>query len=303
VLNLRDLQNAVSGFYDFLSNEKKLKLNSLNSYKRDVEAFCEYVKNINKSDITPEKMCGYFSSYMTRLKKAGRSPATLSRNIASLRGFFKFLYSRKLISADPTQNYRYEKKSGGSEYGDLLTADEVDAVISATKTEDIKGYRDCAIVETLYACGLKVSELINIKISDLHLDNGYITISSDGETRYTPVYKGAKIAINAYLKKSRKYLITDKKNGFLFLNRNGGPLTRQGLWKLLKSYGEKANIGKELTPHLFRRSMAVHLAESGVNLDVIKDLLGHKHISLTQDYVKNFKPKIVSIYERVHPKA
>jgi len=293
------MENIINNFFDFLQNDKKMKINTINSYKRDVCAFFDYMGDFDLKN--PENA---FLGYIDNLKAIGRTASTISRNIASLRCFFKYLVSNGIILHDPTENRKYEKNSKADvEYGNLLTTDEIDRLISVTKTDDLKGYRDCAIMETLYACGLKASELLNIKTGDLHLSNGYITINEGDETRYAPIYSGARKSINEYLKLSRKYLLSGNKTDILFLNKEGKPLTRQGLWKLLKAYGKKADVKKEITPHLFRQSMAMHLVENGANISDIKDLLGHKHISLTMNYIKDFKPEIVSVYERIHPKA
>ena len=295
------MKKILDNFIDYLVNNKKMKLNTVNSYKRDIQSFFSY---IGDEFVSADKLGEHFFSYIDNLKKMGRTASTVSRNIASLRSFFKYLLSENIISSEPTQKLKYEKKDTAEvEYKNLLTTDEIDRLISVTKTDDLKGYRDCAIIETLYACGLKASELLNIKISDLHFSNGYITINSGKETRYAPIYSGARKSINEYLQMSRKYLLSKNKTDLLFLNRDGMPLTRQGLWKLLKAYGKKAGINKEITPHLFRQSMAMHLVENGANINDVKELLGHKSISLTMNYIKNFKPEIVSVYEKIHPKA
>jgi len=295
------MENILDDFYNFLINDKKMKLNTVNSYKRDLSAFFDYTES-EMSDY--EKMNDYFCDYIKNLRDMGRTASTISRNIASLRCFSRYLISKGLLMTDPTKNQKYEKKpTFDIDHENLLTTDEIDNLISATKTDDLKGYRDCAIIETLYACGLKASELISIRTGDLHLSEGYISIISGKETRYAPVYIGARKSINEYLKLSRKYLLSGNKTDILFLNRDGKPLTRQGLWKLLKAYGKKANIKKEITPHLFRQSMAMHLVVNGANIEDIKELLGHKHISLTMNYIRNFKPEIVSVYEKIHPKA
>ena len=196
----------------------------------------------------------------------------------------------------------YEKKTAESEDTEILSTDEIDRLIDSVKSESIKGYRDEAILETLYACGLKASELINLKISDISLSGGYIYIDS-APKRYIPLYKGAIKAIKTYIAKGRKYLTSDKKNDILFLNKDGQPLTRQGLWKMLKAFGKKAKITKELTPHLIRKSMAMHLLENGADIYDVQAILGHKNINLTKSYLKNFHPSVMRAYEKAHPKA
>jgi integrase/recombinase XerD len=294
------MESVAADFYSFLENEKKMKANTVLSYKRDIKAYIEHINDFSTSiSLIPN----YFESYINMLKQDGKSESTISRNIASLRNFFKFLMSRQLICTDPTCGHKNTKISKNNILNEnLLTITEINAIISAATGDNFKGYRDRAILETLYACGLKASELLNIRLSDMHLPDDYITIASDDKTRYTPLYKDAIIAINKYIKKARNKL-KNIDNDFLFLNKDGKPLTRQSLWKILKAYGKKAKIDKEITPHLFRQSMAMHLIENGAEVNDLQNLLGHKHISLTKNYVKHFKPNIISIYNKIHPKA
>ncbi len=296
------MEQLLTDFLTFLQQSRQMKENTIKSYERDLRCFLSFVPS--DDDTNCQQICDSFPQYIEYLKSCDRSASTISRNIASLRCFFRYLLSKNLLQTDPSEGKKYERNPASANSNEtLLTTDEVDRLISLSKTEDIKGYRDCAILETLYATGLKVGEFLNLKISDLHLKEGYLTVNSEEHPRYVPLYKGALSAIRNYLKFSRKYLLTVKKTDVLFLNQNGLPLSRQGLWKILKTYGQKAGIQKELTPHLFRRSMAMHLVENGADLAVVQELLGHKSIELTKQYVKNFKPKIISDYARYHPKS
>ena len=267
-----------------------MKENTVLSYQRDINAFLQFCKQ-NGHDTLPE-IGEEFTAYLTHLEKSGRSPATRSRNIASLRSFFRYLVLKKLISEDPTKGKKYEKSNGqiGKQEA-LLTPQEVDRLILVAQSEGIKGFRDLAMLETLYATGLKAGEFLNLRLEE----NGHI--------RYIPLYRGALSAIRIYLKHSRNHLELSRTNNFLFLNLKGEPLSRQGLWKFLKEYGKKANIQKEITPHLIRKSMALHLMENGADFEMVQELLGHKNIALTKSYVKDFKPRIVSDYQKYHPKS
>lgn len=286
-------------FIDFLKYDKKMKENTMLSYRRDISAFLEFAKKEGA-----ELFCdtvSFFDEYMDNLRKE-KSSSTVSRNIASLRSFFRFLRDRGYSELNPTRGVKYEKKIKSDDNDEILTTDEIDRLIGATAGGGFKALRDRAIIETLYACGLKASELINLKTENLFLKEGYIKIEAE-PPRYVPIYKGAAKAVREYIAKGRCEVASDKKNPFLFLNRSGKPVTRQGLWKILKSYGEKAKIDKEITPHLIRRSMAVHLMENGAQIFDIKDILGHKSVNLTKAYVKDFKPSVISAYEKSHPKA
>lgn len=296
------MEQVVKNFTRFLQKKRNLKENTVLSYERDIRAFLSFAAQnglINREDI-----CNSFDAYMEYLHQCNRSESTISRNIASLRCLFRYMKEQGFLTSDPSKGKKYEtKKEPSRQYQDLLTTDEIDRLINASKREDVKGYRDTAMLETLYATGLKASDFLNIRLGDLHLKEGYLTVKADGHTRYVPLYKGATKAIRTYLNKARKHLETSPKTDVLFLNLNGQPFSRQGLWKFLKSYAQKADIQKDLTPQLFRHSMAVHLAENGADILVVQELLGHKNIALTKQYLKNFKPKILSDYTKYHPKA
>ncbi len=295
-------QQTVDGFLNYLTDVKHMAKNTVLSYGRDVMNFLHFEQKKEKQNLT--EICEDYQSYLEQLRAENRSSSTISRVIASLRCFFRYLVGQHLLTADPSRLQKYEKTvSETKRYEDLLTTDEVDRLISCARSDDIKGYRDCAILETLYATGLKVSDFLNLRLEDLHLKEGYLTVESDGHIRYVPLYKGALRAIRDYLRFSRKHLEGANKTDVVFLNQNGDPLSRQGLWKLLKSYAKKANISKEITPHLFRQSMAMHLVENGADLTIVQELLGHKNITLTKNYVRDFKPKIVSDYKKYHPKS
>lgn len=296
------MEQRAKRFYQYLRKTKQMKENTVLSYQRDINAFLQFCKQ-NGHDTLPE-IGEEFTAYLTHLEKSGRSPATRSRNIASLRSFFRYLVLKKLISEDPTKGKKYEKSNGqiGKQEA-LLTPQEVDRLIHAAQSEDIKGFRDLAMLETLYATGLKAGEFLNLRLEDVHLKEGYLTVEENGHIRYVPLYRGALSAIRIYLKHSRNHLELSRTNNFLFLNLKGEPLSRQGLWKFLKEYGKKANIQKEITPHLIRKSMALHLMENGADFEMVQELLGHKNIALTKSYVKDFKPRIVSDYQKYHPKS
>lgn len=288
-------------FTDYLKYEKKMKLNTTLSYERDIKKFFDFCKE--KEAVYFKDTSEFVQSYLDNVR-GFKSPSTVSRNIASIRRFFKFLSDRGYIKEDPTVGMKYEKKIElkNDSYSEILTTDEIDRLISAVNGDDFKALRDRAIIEMLYACGLKVSELISLKTEDLFLKDGYIRINADS-LRYVPIYKGAVKTVRNYIEKGRKQVNNDRKNKFLFLNRDGKPVTRQGLWKILKSYGEKAEINKEITPHLIRKSMAVHLMENGAGVFDVKDILGHKNVNLTKDYIRDFKPSVISAYVKAHPKA
>jgi len=296
------MEQIAKRFYQYLRKTKNMKENTVLSYQRDLRSFFDFCRENGHTEVTAIGEC--FPLYLNHLEDLGRSPATRSRNIASLRSFFRYLVTKKLIPSDPTKGRKYEKDSVPSAAAEThLTTDEVDRLIACSKTDDIKGFRDCAMLETLYATGLKTGEFLNLRLQDVHLKEGYLTVETDGHTRYVPLYRGAMSAIRVYIKQSRKYLPLSRTNDYLFLNLKGEPFSRQGLWKFLRECGKKAGIQKEITPHLLRKSMALHLMENGADLTMVQELLGHKNVALTKSYVKDFKPKIVSDYQKYHPKS
>ena len=295
------MEQRAKRFYQYLRKTKQMKENTVLSYQRDLNAFLEFCCKNGHTDIT--EIGADFDSYLVHLEELGRSPSTRSRAIASLRSFFRYLVSKKIIPEDPTKGTKYEKNEHSVKNEVFLTPEEIDRLITCSKTEDIKGYRDCAMLETLYATGLKAGELLNLRMNDVHLKEGYLTVEEDGHTRYVPLYRGALSAIRVYLQHSRKHLVLSRTNDFLFLNLKGEPISRQGFWKFLKEAAKKANIQKEITPHSIRKSMALHLMENGADLEMVQELLGHKNIALTKSYVKNFRPRILSDYRKFHPKS
>ena len=296
------MEQRAKRFYHYLRKTKQMKENTVLSYQRDITAFLTFCRQNNYNEIS--RIGEVFPAYLSHLEQLGRCASTRSRNIASLRSFFRYLVSKKLIPSDPTKGKKYEKNNEkGFKQEVLLTTEEIDRLITCSKSEDIKGFRDAAMLETLYATGLKAGEFLNLRVADVHLKEGYLTVEEDGHTRYVPLYRGALTAIRGYLRQSRKYLPLAHTNDYLFLNLKGEPFSRQGLWKFLKEYGKKANISKEITPHLIRKSMALHLMENGADIEMVQELLGHKNIALTKSYVKNFKPRIISEYQKFHPKS
>lgn len=290
-------------FSDFMKYDKKMKENTVLSYERDISSFLSFCESNDVIVIT--ETVALFEKYIEFLRNVGKSPSTISRNIASLRSLFRFMRDNGYTKVNPTSGMKYEKKGiiEISEVHEILTTDEVDKLISSARGDSLKAVRDEAILETLYACGLKVSELINLKTEHLFLNEGYITVVNGKTSRYVPIYKGAVKILRNYISNVRTQITKDRRNTWVFLNRDAKPLTRQGLWKILKVYGEKAGIEKEITPHIIRKSMAVHLLENGASLFDVKDILGHKNINLTKEYIKEFKPSVISAYSKAHPRA
>jgi len=293
------MEKTVVKYLKFLAEEKRASQNTLSSYRRDLLRFAEYMKeyklnylSLNNTDIL---------TYMNRMQEEGMSPATVSRNLASIRSFYIYLMRKKKVSDDPTFNIRSLKKE--KTLPTTLTGPEVEVLLSMPKTDEPKGCRDKAMLEVLYATGLRVSELISLDMDDINLKIGYINCAGNGTARVVPIYAEAIKAVKDYLEKSRNILCFDDSVKALFVNINGKRMSRQGFWKILKKYKDEAGIPKEITPHTLRHSFALHLLENGADLKSIQELLGHSDISSTQIYSEIASKRLKDVYNKAHPRA
>lgn len=290
----------VDEYFSYLEFDKGVSLNTLVSYRRDILKYTDYVESLKLGRIN-ECSSTTVLNYLLSMQKQGKSASTISRNLASLRSLYHFLIQKRYISSDPTENihgFKTEKK-----LPQILTNAEVDLLLDQPKRKNFKGYRDSAMLELLYATGMRVSELISIKLSDLELDVGYINCTYHEQNRVIPIYPAAEEAIRLYLEKGRSRLSVIRDNDILFLNQNGCMLSRQGFWKIIKHYTYLAGIKKDITPHTLRHSFAIHLLENGADLKSIQEMLGHSDISSTQIYAKILKNRLSDIYKKSHPRA
>lgn len=292
------MEKVVGKYFAYLKDRKKVSENTLASYKRDILKFEEYMNENSLSIVSATKT--NVLAYVMDLQERGMSVSTLSRNLASLRSFYDYLIKTDVISEDPTENiknYKAERK-----LPEILTGPEVEILLSQPKEADLLGYRDKAMLELLYATGIRVSELIELNVENVNAEVGYINCAHGGKTRVIPIYAEAARALKNYLAKSRP-MITDDKGGALFLNYNGTRLSRQGFWKIIKHYKERAKIVKDITPHTLRHSFAVHLLENGADLKSLQEMLGHSDISSTHIYTRVVKQRLQNVYYSTHPKA
>lgn len=291
-------------FCKYLISKKKTSANTLASYQNDIKNFIIFLQAsriiaIESVDIN------IIDKYVCFLKKEKKSPSTISRNLSSLRCFFKFLLLTKKIKFSPMVGIKNEKKESQA-LPTVLTNKDVDSLLSCPDLSTVKGIRDKAMLEVLYASGIRVSELLSLKVTDVNLQIGYIIInkSSDKE-RIIPIYSMAAQALTEYINKSRNELLSKSNfdNCILFLNSQGSEMTRQGFWKIIKSYAVQTGIKSDITPNILRHSFATHLLENGADITVIKDMLGHSTISSTKIYTKVLKNKYKNIYNNCHPRA
>ena len=293
------MEDYIEGFVLFMIGAESKSKNTVLSYKRDIVKYFAYLKSKNIYDITQTNRT-LVLSYLISLQEQGMAPSTVSRTLASLRLFYTYIIDSGVDIKDPTLNLETPKVL--KKFPNVLTTQEVELLLAQPKTDDVKGLRDRAMLELLYATGIKVSELVNLQIEDVNLDDKYIRCRTYTHERIVPLGHFAIAAVEAYLERARAHFLLDEGIGFLFLNRNGTKLSRQGFWKILKGYKNSAGIEKEITPYTLRHSFAIHLLENGADLKAISLMLGHSDISVTQIYSDLIDNKIKASYQ-LHPRA
>ena len=290
----------ISDYKKYLIEDKHASANTVSSYLRDVSQFAEYLRGQRGCKLekaTPELV----QSYMSWMQSRGKSPASVTRFLASVKSFYNYLFSVGAIKSNPTKGVtaaRAERK-----YPEILTSREVELFLEQPQCVDAKGFRDHAMLELLYATGIRVSELISLDMEDLNLAAGFIRCRSKGRERIIPMYHTAVKALQDYVRSIRPQIIADSEEKALFVNMNGERMSRQGFWKIIKYYQEKAGIQKDITPHTLRHSFAVHLLENGADLRSIQEMLGHSDISSTQIYTHVVKNQLKDVYQKAHPRA
>ena len=293
------MEKQLNLFFGFLENEKKVSLNTLQSYKRDLKQFEKYIEEHCKdyTKITDEDM----KKYISYMQEIGKKPSTISRGLASIRSFYQYETKTKVVDKDPTdgiQSPKIEKRIPS-----ILTSNEVALLLEQPKNVDLKGIRDKAMLEFAYATGMRVTEIISLNIDDVNLETGYVTCKSGKKERTVPMGNMSLKALKEYILKARQTLIKDENEKSLFVNVNGQRLTRQGFWKIIKYYKEQAHIEKEITPHVLRHSFATHLLQNGADLKSIQTMLGHSDILSTQIYMQFQDETLKNIYKKAHPRA
>ncbi len=285
-------------YFSYLKTKKKVSNNTLSSYKNDILRFEEFLRQFSVDLIKATKT--NVLDFVMSMQEKGQSSATLMRKLASIRSFYGFLIKEKLIESNPAENIKNFKSD--SKIPEILTGPEVEILLSQPNEKTLLGHRDKALLELLYATGMRVTELINLNIEDVNIEIGYISCKNKGKTRVIPIYSDAAKALKNYMVKARP-LMTSVDDVTLFVNRNGTRLSRQGFWKIIKGYKESAKITKDITPHTLRHSFAVHLLENGADIKSIQEMLGHSNLSSMQVYNKIVNQKIKNVYYNAHPKA
>ena len=289
----------INAYQNYLIDVKHASDNTVVSYLRDIRQFASY---LNDSNVVPEDASVQnITDYVSYLKQAGKSPSTISRAVASLRGFYEFLILSDRIERNPVDRVTVEHAP--RELPQILTEREIDLLLSQPDLSTLKGKRDKAMLEVLYASGIRVSELISLDVADVSIPGEYLHCGKNGRMRVVPIYREAVDSLREYLDNVRPKLLVSPDDPALFVNMSGERMSRQGFWKLIKAYQKSAGIRKDITPHTLRHSFAAHLLENGADIHAIQEMLGHSDLSSTQLYMKLFKSDLKSIYKKAHPKA
>ena len=293
------MEKQIKTFLEFLQNEKKMSTNTLQSYERDVLQFSKYLdeKKMNYSKVKTEDI----KEYLKHLQEMGKKTSSISRSLASIRSFYQYELRNKKIKINPTENVQAPKVEKHAP--SILSSQEIELLLDQPKDVDLKGTRDKAMLEFAYATGMRVTEIISLNIEDVDLENANVVCKSAVKQRTIPLGTLSLKALKEYIEEARPILVRDEDEKALFVNINGGRLTRQGFWKIIKYYKEQAHIEKDITPHVLRHSFATHLLQNGADLKSIQTMLGHSDISSTQVYMQFQDDSIRNIYRKAHPRA
>lgn len=291
---------CIQAFESYLINEKQASKNTLASYLRDINHFSLYLSHYTELILEKVKKAD-IESYIKWLKKNGKSAATISRFLASLKCFYNHLITLGTVPANPANGITTDKAV--KKLPQILTGREVELLLEQPECTDMKGYRDRAMLELLYATGIRVTELISLNVEDVNISAGIIRCKSRDRERVIPIYPAAIKALSDYMSIVRAQILADPEDTALFVNMSGERMSRQGFWKVIKHYQEKAKIEKDITPHTLRHSFATHLLENGADLHSIQEMLGHADISSTQIYTQLINKQLKDVYNKAHPRA
>lgn len=291
----------IDSFYNYLAVIKGLSDNTLQSYVRDCKNFINFIENSDIDNID-EISHLHIIEYLSRLKTKSFKSKTIARNIVSLKQYFKYLLLEKKIKSDPTSNIKSPRMS--LNLPEVLNLNDIEKLLASPDITTITGIRDAAMLEVLYGAGIRVSELIDIRLNDINFELGCLLVRGKGsKERIVPLGKIAFKKVQDYTNNFRHNILKDKLSDYLFINRSGGKMTRQGFWKILKSYALKSGITKNITPHTIRHTFASHLLDRGADLRTIQLLLGHSDISSTQIYTHIDTKRLKEIHSLYHPRA
>ncbi len=292
------MEQEIEDFETYLIQKKHASSNTVAAYIRDLNKWNVFLKECGKTsvqDVTSTSL----TTYILHLERIGLSTATISRTIASIRAFFMYLLRQGIITNDPSEQLKPPKVE--KKVPQTLTIQEIDRLLEQPSGDSPKELRDKALLELLYATGLRVSELVSLRMADINLNLDCICCHDGEKERVIPFAQAAHTALHRYISQGRASLCGE--SDFLFTNYQGKPLSRQGVWKIIKQYAKQAQIEKDITPHMIRHSFATHLLENGADLKAVQEMMGHTAISTTQIYVKKDTVRLKEVYEQSHPRA
>ena len=294
------MRELIDAFLNYLSVERALSQNTIISYREDLKAYASFLEK-NKVGLLSKTTRSDITNFMLSQRDRGISANSVARRLAAIRMFYRFLVRERIIKSDPT--ILVDSPKLWKKIPDTLSLNEVDALLSTPKLRGTQGIRDRAILETLYATGMRVSEAAHLKVTDLNMEVGFVRCFGKGKKeRIVPLGGKAIVSIKRYLEVSRPKLLNSKESEFLFLSRLGKNISRQSLWKIIKRYAKEAKIKKSIKPHILRHSFATHLLERGADLRSVQEMLGHANISTTQIYTHINKDRLKSIHKMFHPR-
>lgn len=294
------MENAIQKFIRYLHKTKKASSNTEISYERDLKKLQKYLMEEQQVTKWEQVTATNLNSYMLYLEREKFAASTISRNVASIRAFYQYLAKKGMVPADISEELKPPKIE--KKVPDILTVSEVDLLLRQPKGDSAKGLRDKAMLELLYATGIRVSELIHLKTDDVNMKMSYIHCCDRNKERIIPFGNTAKKALSAYVDKGRKELLQGMDCEDFFVNCSGKPMSRQGFWKVLKSYAKDAGIEVDITPQTLRHSFATHLIQNGADLKSVQEMLGHADISTTQIYLNMSINKMREVYTKAHPR-
>ena len=292
--------DLIQAYENYLRKVKQASGNTVASYLRDIRQFAGWLHEEEETEVVDATQL-HIHSFLTHLESEGRSAATRSRALASLKNFYSYVVSAGFLGESPVKEVKVDR--GEKKLPQILTNREIELLLAQPASVDPKGIRDKAMLQVMYATGIRVSELIGLDISDVALEVGIIRCQSGKKTRNVPLYPEALQALTVYIRDVRARLLADPGEQALFVNIGGARMSRQGFWKILKHYQSTARIDKEITPHTLRHSFAVHLLENGADLGFLQEVMGHSDISSTQMYTQMVDQRLKQTYARCHPKA
>ena len=291
--------DLIGAYENYLTKVKQASANTVASYMRDIRQFADWLRQEEDLDVVDAEQLN-ISNYLSHLEEDGRSGATVSRGLASLKNFYAYLVTSGFLEKTPVTEIRVTR--GEKKLPQILSSREIELLLAQPVCVDAKGYRDKAMLEVMYATGIRVTELIDLDVDDVNLEMGIVKCAGNKKTRMIPLYPAALKALSDYLLDIRASMAAPEETA-LFVNVGGVRMSRQGFWKILKYYQGTAHIEKEITPHTLRHSFAVHLLENGADVGAVQELMGHSDISSTQMYTQLINQRLKSVYEKCHPKA